>query len=341
MSSTPNTEGYRMSVMPTFQGADPRLFNPYGSMSTGMMQGIDAGVRLQDIVLKREQEARLKEQMAYGQAMRPLKEQGMRLENATRQRALEQPVWNGGFTEENQYAPAEPQKAQVLDENGVPMRDANDNFIWENVATPDKFVGVKKVERGTDWHGNTITRESTVTNPYEAQKYQEELALKQATSEREQAAQVSTDEYHRSLASTGEQKVDIALMQARNPHLKKEVIMNSKGQAFERLVDPWGNATTGYQPVMLPTGEQAQKVLPPQVQGGFSFFGTPQAGAAPTAEPAAYVAQQADQFAASRARVAAAAPVAFTVPNVTPRVRGPDGRMYTKEEYDATFRAGP
>jgi hypothetical protein len=52
-----------MSVMPTFQGADPRLFNPYGSLSEGLTGGIRMADEIQQMKLKRAMEDRAIEQM--------------------------------------------------------------------------------------------------------------------------------------------------------------------------------------------------------------------------------------------------------------------------------------
>ncbi len=68
MSSTPQTSGFQLSVMPQFQGVDPRLFNFGGALAEGLTSGVNTGGKLQDIQLAREA-------ADYAMSQRPMKEQ--------------------------------------------------------------------------------------------------------------------------------------------------------------------------------------------------------------------------------------------------------------------------
>lgn len=102
MPSTPLTSGYRASVMPQVQFADPRLFNPYGELSTGLTQGVKMAEDIQQMRLRKaleereiERERRAQEQAAYEMTQRPLEEQRRRLQIEEMNAKLNQPVWDG------------------------------------------------------------------------------------------------------------------------------------------------------------------------------------------------------------------------------------------------------
>jgi hypothetical protein len=88
MSSTPQTSGFQVGAMPSVQLADPRLFNTGTPASVGLASGIDTGARLQDIVLRQQQEQRLQEQAAYQRSLRPLQQQLANINLQTAQQGL-------------------------------------------------------------------------------------------------------------------------------------------------------------------------------------------------------------------------------------------------------------
>ena len=175
MASTPQTLGFRASVMPTFQGADPRLFNSYGALATGLQSGVDMASKLQEVRLKREQQARLAEQAAYEQTQRAGLEETRRLQNLTTERALDQPIWGLG----TRYEPTYGDNVLVpqTDDAGNPLRDIMDgNPLMESQAAPQ--TGRVAIEIGKDRYGKQVERRIEA-NPLETERFALELARKE------------------------------------------------------------------------------------------------------------------------------------------------------------------
>ena len=178
MASTPQTSGFRASVMPTFQGADPRLFNSYGALATGLQSGVDMAAKLQEVRLKREQQARLAEQAAYEQTQRAGLEETRRLQNLTTERALDQPIWGLG----TRYEPTYGDNVLVpqTDDAGNPLQDMPDIMdgspLMEYQAAPQ--TGRVAIEIGKDRYGKQVERRIEA-NPLEAEKFALELARKE------------------------------------------------------------------------------------------------------------------------------------------------------------------
>jgi len=171
MASTPQTSGFRASVMPTFQGADPRLFNSYGALATGLQSGVDMSAKLQEVQLRREQQARLAEQAAYEQTQRAGIEEARRLQNAGLNRALDQPIWGFGTKNESTYG------TNVLvpqtDDAGNPVLGPDGNPIMEYQAAP--ITGEVTVEEGRDRNGNPIFKRTEMSKEAFAARQQAEL----------------------------------------------------------------------------------------------------------------------------------------------------------------------
>jgi hypothetical protein len=188
MASTPQTSGFRASVMPTFQGADPRLFNSYGALATGLQSGVDMASRLQEVRLKREQQARLAEQAAYEQTQRAGLEESRRLQNAAAKKALETVVYDGPIT-------YEPQTQAMFDEDGIAMLNPNGTPRLENIAGSNV-----KVESGRNPVTGVMEYRRTAENPFEAEKRAIEYDLKeraQVNNERDYELRLATYELAR------------------------------------------------------------------------------------------------------------------------------------------------
>lgn len=56
MSSTPQTRGFDVGVVPGYQLANPSYFNPYANLQQGLQSGVNMGAQIQDILLKNKQE---------------------------------------------------------------------------------------------------------------------------------------------------------------------------------------------------------------------------------------------------------------------------------------------
>ena len=171
MASTPQTLGFRASVMPTFQGADPRLFNSYGALATGLQSGVDMASRLQEVRLKREQQARLAEQAAYEQTQRAGLEESRRLQNLTANRALDQPIWGYGTKNESTYG--DNVLVPQTDDAGNPVLGPDGNPIMEYQAAP--ITGEVTVEEGRDRNGNPIFKRTEISKEAFAARQQAEL----------------------------------------------------------------------------------------------------------------------------------------------------------------------
>ena len=171
MASTPQTLGFRASVMPTFQGADPRLFNSYGALATGLQSGVDMASRLQEVRLKREQQARLAEQAAYEQTQRAGLEETRRLQNLTANRALDQPIWGYGTKNESTYG--DNVLVPQTDDAGNPVLGPDGNPIMEYQAAP--ITGEVTVEEGRDRNGNPIFKRTEMSKEAFAARQQAEL----------------------------------------------------------------------------------------------------------------------------------------------------------------------
>ena len=167
MASTPQTSGFRASVMPTFQGADPRLFNSYGALATGLQSGVDMAAKLQEVQLKREQQARLAEQAAYEQTQRAGLEESRRLQNAAAKKALETVVYDGPIT-------YEPQTQAMFDEDGIAMLNPNGTPRLENIVGSNV-----KVESGRNPVTGVMEYRRTAENPVEAEKRAIDYDLKE------------------------------------------------------------------------------------------------------------------------------------------------------------------
>lgn len=157
--------------MPTFQGADPRLFNSYGALATGLQSGVDMSAKLQEVQLRREQQARLAEQAAYEQTQRAGLEEARRLQNLTANRALDQPIWGYGTKNESTYG------ANVLvpqtDDAGNQILGTDGNPIMESQAAP--ITGEVTVEEGRDRNGNPIFKRTEMSKEAFAARQQAEL----------------------------------------------------------------------------------------------------------------------------------------------------------------------
>ena len=185
MASTPQTSGFRASVMPTFQGADPRLFNSYGALATGLQSGVDMASRLQEVQLKREQQARLAEQAAYEQTQRAGLEETRRLQNAAAKKALETVVYDGPIT-------YEPQTQAMFGEDGNAMLNPNGTPMLENIAGSNV-----KVESGRNPVTGVMEYRRTAENPVEAEKRAIDYDLKeraQLNNERDYELRLATYE---------------------------------------------------------------------------------------------------------------------------------------------------
>lgn len=162
--------------MPTFQGADPRLFNSYGALATGLQSGVDMSAKLQEVQLRREQQARLAEQAAYEQTQRAGLEEARRLQNAAAKKALETVIYDGAVTYEPKTQIAKDEDGNDIFYQGKPM--------LENIA--GSYV---KVESGRNPVTGVDEYRRTEANPIEVDKF----VLEQT--DRENRSQLERDRF--------------------------------------------------------------------------------------------------------------------------------------------------
>lgn len=171
MPSTPQTSGFRASVMPTFQGADPRLFNPYGALATGLQSGVDMASKIQEGQLRSEQQARLAEQAAYEQTQRAGLEEARRLQNAAAERALDQPTW--GYGEKSEAVYGNPVSVAQTDSAGNQIYGPDGLPLLKQTQGP--AIGEVTIKEGRDRFGKPIfSRVEMSQEAYAARKAAED-----------------------------------------------------------------------------------------------------------------------------------------------------------------------
>ena len=156
MSSTPQTGGFNIGPIPQIQYANPALFNPYGSLSSGITQGVETAGRLQDIQLRKAMNTRQQQQMEMEQQMQQARlndiqygvEQRPALEEERRLR-LEELRRNAELNSAGQFG--------KMAEAGQPhiYKDQDQEEKVINPQTGDQELWVRRtgvLQNGDPWH---------------------------------------------------------------------------------------------------------------------------------------------------------------------------------------------
>jgi hypothetical protein len=249
MSSTPQTGGFNIGQIPQIQYANPALFNPYGSLSSGITQGVETAGRLQDIQLRKAMNTRQQQQMEMEQQMQQARlndiqygvEQRPALEEERRLR-LEELRRNAELNSAGQFG----KMADAGQPHIYKDQDQEEKVI--NPQTGDQELWVRRTgvfQNGDPWHEFT---------PKKVLKTKEELQQEAELNK----ANVSYKTNEGEAAMLRAQNSQLAAQyKIDHPNAKTKTFSDENGYQFEQIIYPDGRLGAAV-PVMLPDGKQAK-----------------------------------------------------------------------------------
>lgn len=191
MASTPQTRGFEVNVMPQASLADPRYFNPFGSIGAGLSSGINMGGQLADIAYKRQQQQ-------LDASLQPLRASllAAQVSKAQQQSQVPDIVWgNSAVKDMSRLSPKA--MVPVLDEQGEPVLDDNGEPMFQaSPEAPDIEYGDEiRTTEGIKYlpGGKTEPVTKTETLKLARDREQEANAKESLIAQRESAAKVAEE----------------------------------------------------------------------------------------------------------------------------------------------------
>lgn len=223
MSSTPQTGGFQVSVIPSFQGVNPALFNTAGSFG----RGLDEGIAARQSLLQIQQE----------QALAPLRQsllqaQIQREQGANRLQDIAFPV-----------AQAEANRKQT--EAGLPVQ--TDQTTFQDLDDAGNLV-----EYATRKEINPQTGEVNEYTGIPLRTLKTKTQLEQEANMNQALA-----DYRRNLGQAANTRAD-AWRSSQGPRAKINTVYDAQGNVYQQVVNSDGT-TSQPRLVILPDGTPAKR----------------------------------------------------------------------------------